>query len=342
MSTSSSRTVTSASSRSPATTSSTSLIDSGKMTVSLSGRIGRVGGSSWPSSSAWRCSSALTTTWYSGSLMPAPAPAKPAPPLLGELRRAYARSRPLRLDREDDLEHPALVRRVRVRRVDLDRQLEPPLKGAVFDFQGLVARAGQRRALSRAGDRQGAAGRDDLDRRGVDSRQLDEDVERGRVVHEVAVALGPEPPVHSGEPRHLPEVGEEFLDLSPQIVDVSLARRHTLPPYPLWVTVKAWHVYCGSRSALWASSCTRGSAGFGTPHGRSDARRVGAAREPGRRAPRACRRHRRNANAFLAPPKRTLDGAGLHSCCGYEEPMRLIVAVTGTLTVLFLLLPVHP
>ena len=48
-------------------------------------------------------------------------------------------------------------------------------------------------------------------------------------------------------------------------------------------------------------------------------------------------------NGFLAPPKRTLDASCLSSSYGVEEPdMRLIVAVTAALTVLLLVLPVHP
>src|SRR6476646_7219356 len=62
------------------------------------------------SPSSWMCSVLPSRSVTSRALIPLPAPAKPAPPLLGELRRAYARSfgrvlgRPRPAGREELLE----------------------------------------------------------------------------------------------------------------------------------------------------------------------------------------------------------------------------------------------
>src|SRR5262245_17145757 len=160
-------TVTSATMRSPFATSSISLIerscpiasgviDCGKTTVSLSGRTGRVEGTSI----------SLSSIVISGcsSLIPAPAPAKPAPQLLVRLRRAYvsctppleddrdaADARPGR-ERHHDREQPAVVARLGAIGVDVLRQGDPPLEGAVVDLHLPVRDAAvERAAPARAG-----------------------------------------------------------------------------------------------------------------------------------------------------------------------------------------------
>src|SRR5439155_8773511 len=132
-------------------------------------------------------------------------------------------------DRQDDLQQSAFVYRGRACRVDLAAEVEPPLERAVLDLHRLVARARDRRTLPDAGDQERSAGRDDLDPFGLDAGQLDDDVQRGRVVRRVAVALRPEAATDAGEARHLPEVGEELLDLPLEIVEVPLAPAHRLP-----------------------------------------------------------------------------------------------------------------
>ena len=66
--------------------------------------------------------------------------------------------------------------------------------------------------------------------RRVDSRQLDDDRQLARVFGLEAVDGRPEAVPRPREAGHLPEVGEELLDLLLQAVDV--APRHATAAYP--------------------------------------------------------------------------------------------------------------
>jgi hypothetical protein len=52
---------------------------------------------------------------------------------------------------------------------------------------------------------------------GVDAGDVHEHRERGRVRRPEAVELGPEAAAQAGEPRHLPEVREQLVDLVDQV-----------------------------------------------------------------------------------------------------------------------------
>src|SRR5215831_342617 len=207
-----SRTVTSASIRSPATTSSTSLTerscpiasgetDCGKTTVSFSGRTGSTDGiSTSPCSS---CSSMVRSlTGYRSD----------------RDRHALALAGP-GCDRQLHRQQAALVARGCRRGVDGLGERDPPLEGAVLELHLLVA-AAQLRPAALACDDQHAVGRDDLDRARVDARELDQDVERRRVFAANAVDIGPEAAAGDDEARNGPEVVHELVDLVVQPVDV--------------------------------------------------------------------------------------------------------------------------
>jgi hypothetical protein len=72
-------------------------------------------------------------------------------------------------------------------------------------------------------------GNRDLDRLRVDAGELDDDDELIRVFRDEAVDRGPEPVSQAGEAGHLPEVGEELLDLPLQAVDVAPRHRVSVP-----------------------------------------------------------------------------------------------------------------
>ena len=114
-----------------------------------------------------------------------------------------------------------------------------------------------------AADEEGPARHGDLEAFGLDARQLQHDVQGRRVVGPEAVALGAEAVPQAGEARHLPEVGEQLLDLAPEIVDIALATGHR-SSLPVWATVKAWHACSGSCSAASGSSSTPGLPPFAT------------------------------------------------------------------------------
>src|SRR5688572_7551676 len=200
VSTSGFRTVKSASIRSPETTSSISfterswptasgVIDSGKTTVSFSGRTG--------------------SFIRSGVLMVrSPDPAdddRSGLPAWGPLG-----------DRKRDPQHAGLVDRACGRRGDVVSERDPALEPAVVDLRLLVDLPVHTRPGPLPRDRQRPLGDCDLDRLGVDACELDDDDELIRVVRDEAVDRGPEPVPEAREAGHLPEVGEELLDLSLQ------------------------------------------------------------------------------------------------------------------------------
>src|ERR1041385_4536851 len=211
-STSEPRTVTSARIRSPATTSSTSLIerscpiasgetDCGKTTVSFSGRTGSVDGiSTSPCSSCSSRGKSLTCDRSDPD------------------RHALAPRR-LRSDRQDDREQAALVARCGGRGVDGLGKGDSPLERSVLDLHLLIAATPFRAAAFACND-EDAVGCDHLARRRVDSGQVDEDVQRRRIVAADAVDVRPEAAAGEDEPRHLPEVVDELVDLVVQPVDV--------------------------------------------------------------------------------------------------------------------------
>src|SRR5438105_2363710 len=208
-----SRTVTSASIRSPVTTSSTSLTerscpiasgetDCGKTTVSFSGRTGRIAGiSTSPCSS---CSSNVSSDT--------------ARPDRDGHALALALGRLLR-DRKDDGEEATLVPCRRGCGVDGLGQGNAALEGPVLDLHLLVA-AGQLGAAALAGNDEDAVGRNHLDRARVDARQLDEDMQRRWILAADAIDVRPEAAARDDETRNVPEVVHELVDLVVQPVDV--------------------------------------------------------------------------------------------------------------------------
>src|SRR5690349_7969939 len=178
-STEASRAVTSASSRSPATTSSISRterscpiasgdIDCGKTTVSFSGSTGSAAGYS----RAWSTSSGvskLTSVIRGSGSRPGRRSCAP------HLDRDAARRRGMVSDGELDREHAVLEACARVGRVDVLGQAHLPLERADLDLHLLVDAARDLGALALAGDDQDAFADRDADALRVDARQFDDD-----------------------------------------------------------------------------------------------------------------------------------------------------------------------
>ncbi len=103
------------------------------------------------------------------------------------------------------------------RALDLDVLGQPDLalEGAVLDLHLLVDATVRAVAAPLAGNEQRPLACDDGERLRVDAGQLDHDDELVRLVGVVAVDVRPETPAEPGEPRDLPEIGEELLDLAP-------------------------------------------------------------------------------------------------------------------------------
>src|SRR5581483_2617672 len=165
-----SREVTSASSRSPATTSSISrtdrswpiasgVIDCGKTTVSFSGSTGSVAGSS----SCCSCGSRA-----SKSLIPLPAPAAygSCDPLDGDA--VGARWRALLDDRHHDRQHPVLEPGLGALGVDVLGQAHLALERPVLDLDLLVGAPRQLRTLALPGDHEQPLAGDEPQRLRVD------------------------------------------------------------------------------------------------------------------------------------------------------------------------------
>ena len=202
------RTVISASIRSPETTSSISLterswptasgvIDSGKTTVSFSGRTG-----------------SRSRSGALGGLVRA------HPFLRTTIATVRPRGAPL-CDRQRDAEHPGLVRRGRRCGGDVVAERDQALEVPVLDLRLLVDLPADARAGAVAGDHQRLLVDHDLDRLGLDARELDQQIQLVRVVRDVAVDGRPEAVPQTGEAGNLPEVGEELFDLPLQAIDVS-------------------------------------------------------------------------------------------------------------------------
>jgi hypothetical protein len=132
-------------------------------------------------------------------------------------------------DREHDLQHPAVVAGPRRCRIHVLAELDPAFECSVFDLDCQIPRPVDLWALSDAGDDQHSVRRDDLDGVRIDPGQLDDHVERRRVVRAEAVALRAKAAPEAGEPRDLPEIREELLDLALEVVDVALASGHVSP-----------------------------------------------------------------------------------------------------------------
>ena len=131
----------------------------------------------------------------------------------------------LRRDRERDREDPVLV--LRARAVWIDVFGEPDLAGErpVLDLHLLVDAPVGAVAKPLSGDGERALADDDREALRVDAGNLDHDGQLGRVVGAVAVDHRPEPAPQPREARHVPEVGEELLDLGLKVL-----RRHPLTP----------------------------------------------------------------------------------------------------------------
>ena len=128
-----------------------------------------------------------------------------------------------------------LERRLRALRVDVLDEPHLPLERAVLDLHLLVGASRRLRPLALAGDHeQPLAADDDAHGARVDARQLDDDRQRVRLFGVEAVDVRPEPVARSGEARHVPEIGEQLLDLLSELVVVLRAiaerYRHASPP----------------------------------------------------------------------------------------------------------------
>src|SRR4051794_35596524 len=210
-----SRAVRSASSRSPETTSSirrterswpiaSGVIDCGNTTVSFSGRSGSVAGNASWSSVASGGSKLISVT--------RPTSGWTSRRSLDRDRDAAARRR-LRGDRQRHRQDATVVARVGLFEVDVLGESNFPLERAVLDLHLLVHPSVRLRPHALALHEQGALGGHHRHALRVDTRQLDHDRERVRIVGVVAVDVGAEAAPRPREPRHLPQVGEQLLDL---------------------------------------------------------------------------------------------------------------------------------
>ena len=111
--------------------------------------------------------------------------------------------------------------------VDLLAERDAPLEAAVVDLDVLVAAALRRRPPALAGDGEDAVREGEVDLRRIDPRELDDDVERGRVLRPVRVHARPE----DGALRRQPvvaEVCEQLLHLALDAVDVTALGHATI------------------------------------------------------------------------------------------------------------------
>src|SRR4051812_12427949 len=212
-----SREVTSASSRSPATTSSINrtdrswpiargVIDCGKTTVSFSGSTGSAAGNS-----------SVDSAGAAGS--------KTGSVKVLDRDPVAAGGRGLLHDRQGHGEDAVLEAGDGALRVDVLREAHLPLEGAVLDLHLLIDAPRDRRPRALSPDREHPLAGDDLHRPRVDAGELDHDGERVRLVGVEAVDVRPEPVAEARrETGDLPQVGEQLLDLLLQLVDV--APRH--------------------------------------------------------------------------------------------------------------------
>src|SRR5688572_32271960 len=90
---------------------------------------------------------------------------------------------------------------------------DPALEPAVLDLRLLVDLAVDARPPTLARDRQRPLCDTDLDRLRVDAGEFDDDDQLARIVGDEAVDRGPEAVPQAGKAGHLPEVGEQLLDL---------------------------------------------------------------------------------------------------------------------------------
>ena len=117
-----------------------------------------------------------------------------------------------------------LVGRGRGVGLDVGRQLDRALEVPVLDLHLLIGPA-RGRTAPLPGDEQRASARHDLDRLGRDAGDLDVDAQLRGILRPVDVDRRPEAAAVPHEPRNLPEVGEQLLDLALQPVDVARHRR---------------------------------------------------------------------------------------------------------------------
>jgi len=123
----------------------------------------------------------------------------------------------------DDPQQPALVGRCGAARVDVDRERHLTLERPVLDLAAVPDLVVRARSWPFAGEHEPASVQHDPDRVRVGTGDLDDDGELGRVLRANDVDLRPvHEPGARGEPRHLPEVGKELLELG-QPVDVAPA-----------------------------------------------------------------------------------------------------------------------
>src|SRR5207253_3698251 len=88
------------------------------------------------------------------------------------------------------------------------------LEGAVLDLQQVVGEpAVGVRALALTGDEEGALVDDDVHVRRVDPGQIDGHAQLGRLLGAHEVDVRPEPSARRGEPRPVPELREDVLEL---------------------------------------------------------------------------------------------------------------------------------
>src|SRR6266850_8204573 len=224
--------VTSASSRSPATTSSMSRterscpiasgdIDCGNTTVSLSGRTGSAAGNL---SSCCSSSGASKETSVISGRLPRAGGSRVQPDRDATARGAVD-------DGQFDRQYAVLEARARASRVDVLGEAHLALERPRLDLHLLVDATRLLRTLPLAGDQQQALPCVDLHGLRIDARQLHDDGQGVRVVRMEAVDVRAEAVPDAREAWDLPEVREQLLDLLLQLVHITACHRPE-PYYP--------------------------------------------------------------------------------------------------------------
>ena len=120
-----------------------------------------------------------------------------------------------------------LVARLGLAGVEVVAERDAPLERAVVDLDVLVAPGLHRRAAPLARDDEDAVHDGELDLGGIHARQLDDDVDGGRLLRPVGVDPRPEAGA-LGRHAVVAEVGEELLHLGLQPVHVSAGSHATI------------------------------------------------------------------------------------------------------------------
>ena len=111
-------------------------------------------------------------------------------------------------------------------------ETDVPLERPVLDLDLLVDAPRDLRAFSLACDHEEPLARDDADRLRVHAGELHDHRQRVRLVGVEAVDVRAKAVAEAGEPRHLPEIREQLLDLLLQLVDVPACHPARTVPRP--------------------------------------------------------------------------------------------------------------